>query len=389
MNMNARFMLTTIRTSHLLRSVWYLSLILLTTSFCQSDAGAATPSVFVAGEDGYACFRIPAVVATANGHLLAFAEGRKKGCSDTGDIDLVMKRSIDYGQIWGPLQVVWDDGENTCGNPAPVMDVSTGRILLLSTWNLGSDREKEIINLTSEDTRHVFVLSSEDEGTSWTLAEEITDSVKLPSWTWYATGPGSGIQMRQGRHKGRLIVACDHIEAETKRYFSHIIYSDDGGDSWRLGGSTPTDQVNECEVAELSDGRLLLNMRNYNRKQKNRQLAHSEDGGLTWSTPFFHPTLVEPICQASMQTFEAAGRNLLLFSNPASQDDRVNMTVRVSEDDGKSWPHSLVLHEGPSAYSDLVGLPGNRIGCLYERGKDSPYEAIVFQTVTLANLESR
>jgi len=364
-------------------------LALLLPISCQSPCQVITPFVFEAGEEGYACFRIPAVIAAANGQLLAFAEGRRKGCSDTGDIDLVMKRSTDLGQTWGPIEVVWDDGENTCGNPTPVMDVATGHIILLSTWNLGNDREAQIIDQTSEDTRHVFVLSSEDDGGSWTPARKITDSVKLPSWTWYATGPGSGIQLKQGEHRGRLMVACDHIEADTKKYFSHVIYSDDGGETWLLGGSTPTDQVNECEVAELGDGRLLLNMRNYNREHKNRQLAHSDDGGLSWSTLFFHPTLIEPICQASMQAFERAGKTLLLFSNPASQDERVNMTLRMSEDDGESWPFSRVLHKGPSAYSDLIVLPGEEIGCLYERGETSPYEGIVFQTVSPAELESR
>lgn len=356
---------------------------------CLSLSRAATPYVFESGKEGYACFRIPAIISGSDGQLLAFAEGRRGGCSDTGDIDLVMKQSEDYGQTWSPLEVVWDDGENTCGNPAPVLDVSTGRILLLTTWNLGSDREAQIIDQTSQDTRHVFVLSSEDNGKSWSPAHEITNSVKLSSWTWYATGPGSGIQLRQGNQQGRLMVACDHIEAETKKYYSHVIYSDDGGETWVLGGSTPTDQVNECEVAELSDGRLLLNMRNYNREHKNRQLAHSADGGLSWSTPFFHSTLVEPICQASMQAFETGGKRLLLFSNPASQEERVNMTLRLSEDDGESWPHSLVLHEGPSAYSDLVVLPEERIGCLYERGEASPYEGIVFQTLSLAELKAR
>lgn len=300
-----------------------------------------------------------------------------------------MKRSEDYGQTWGSLEVVWDDGENTCGNPAPVLDEATDRIRLLGTWNLGSDREAQIIDQTSQDSRRVFVLSSEDGGKSWSAAREITNSVKLPSWTWYATGPGSGVQLRQGAHKGRLMVACDHIEAETKEYFSHVIYSDDGGETWLLGGSTPTDQVNECEVAELSDGRLLLNMRNYNREHKSRQLAHSEDGGLSWSALFFHPTLIEPICQASMQAFQTGGKSRLVFSNPASQDERVNMTLRMSEDDGESWPRSLVLHEGPSAYSDLIDLPEERIGCLYECGKTSPYEGIVFQTVSLTELEVR
>ncbi|MCA9080940.1 MAG: exo-alpha-sialidase, partial [Planctomycetaceae bacterium] len=100
-----------------------------------------------------------------------------------------------------------------------------------------------------------------------------------PDWTWYATGPGSGIQMEAGPHQGRLVIPCDHIQAQTKHYYSHVIYSDDHGASWRLGGSSPQHQVNECEVVELDDGRLLLNMRNYDRSHKARQVAFSNDGG--------------------------------------------------------------------------------------------------------------
>jgi len=335
--------------------------------------------VFKAGDDGYRCFRIPAIVATARGTLLAFAEGRKLGCSDTGDIDLVVKRSTDGGRTWGPLQVVWDDGENTCGNPAPVVDRATGRVWLLSTWNLGVDREPQIIDGTSRDTRRVFVRSSADDGVTWSTAREITAQVKKPDWTWYATGPVNGIQVRAGPHRGRLIVPCDHIEAGTKRYYSHVIYSDDGGVTWELGGRTPSDGVNESAVAELAGGRLLLNMRNYTAVRV-RQTATSADGGATWTAPAPDATLIEPVCQASLVSGERQGAQpFLAFSNPASQTARTTMTVRLSYDEGRTWPASTVLHAGPSAYSNLVVLPNGNLACLFEAGVASPYEGIAFR----------
>ena len=343
-------------------------------------SGSQTP-VFTSGEEGYACFRIPALLSLPGGRLLAFAEGRRYGCSDTGDIDLVMKHSEDGGASWSSLQLIWDDSSNTCGNPAPVLDRQTGRILLLSTWNLGVDREPAIIDQTSTDTRRVFVLSSDDRGESWSEPREITASTKLENWTWYATGPGSGIQLEHPTHTGRLVIACDHIEADTRKYYSHIIFSDDGGSTWELGGSTPYDQVNECEVAELGDGRLLLNMRNYDRDQKQRQIAYSTDGGLNWKNQQHDTTLVEPICQASLQQYRHDRRTALLFSNPASPDARVNMTLRWSEDEGDSWPQSLVLHPGPAAYSDLGVLEDGTICCLFEAGRESPYENIVLQRI--------
>lgn len=174
------------------------------------------------------------------------------------------------------------------------------------------------------------------------------------------------------------MVACDHIEAASKAYYSHVIYSDDHGQSWKLGGTTPEDKVNECEVAELFSGELLLNMRNYDRAKKFRQTAISEDGGLTWTRQRHDESLVEPICQASLQAYHFNDIKALLFSNPSNREKRVNMSVRVSFDDGHSWRDSIVLDPGPSAYSDLVTLYNGQIGCLFENGKDSPYETIVY-----------
>ena len=363
---------------------------------CTAERGeqepASAPYLFESGQEGYACFRIPAVVTATSGVLLAFAEGRTNGCSDTGDIDLVMKRSEDGGKTWSALQVVWSDGDNTSGNPAPVVDEETGEIFLLSTRNLGIDREPQIIDQTSVDTRRVFVMSTTDEGRSWSVPREITTDVKLSNWTWYATGPGSGIQIKRGAHRGRLIIACDHIEAETKHYYSHVIYSDDHGQTWQLGGSTPQHQVNESEVAELSDGRLLLNMRNYDRSQKNRKIAWSTDGGESWSDIQSDPVLIEPICQASLQRyqFDDEGRSILLFSNPASKTRRDSMTIRVSFDEGVSWPLEKLLHTGQAAYSDLVRLPDDDIGILYEAGpsQDEPYQGIVFERISKSWVES-
>ena len=215
-----------------------LSFLLIAIGSPRSASTPAPPNyIFEAGDDGYACFLIPAIVAALDQSVLAFAEGRKNGCSDTGAIDLVLKRSMNNGRTWSALRVVQSDGKNTTANPAPVVDASTGAIFLLSTWNLGSDREPDIINQTSADTRRVFVMSSTDHGVIWSDPEEITDAVKLEDWTWYATGPGSGIQLTRGAYAGRLMVACDHIEADTKHYYSHVIYSDDHGATWRLGGS--------------------------------------------------------------------------------------------------------------------------------------------------------
>lgn len=335
--------------------------------------------IYKSGENGYKSFRIPGIISTNNGTLLAFAEARKNGASDKGDIDLVVKRSADNGKSWSEMMIVWDDANNTCGNPAPVLDRKTGRIILLSTWNLGSDSEQMIIDGKSKDTRRIFVMNSTDDGKSWSKPTEITKDVKQPNWTWYATGPVNGIQLNSKKYNGRLVIPSDHIEAGTKKYYSHTIHSDDGGFTWKLGGSTPTDQVNECTVVEFPSGELLLNMRNYN-SLRIRQTSRSNDGGETWSALEPDFTLIEPICQASMIWFNVKGKKpFLAFSNPASSTSRSNMTVRISYNKGKTWKLKNVIHEGPAAYSNLVVLPNFKLACLYEAGVKSANEGIVFE----------
>lgn len=338
--------------------------------------------VYKPGEGGFNCFRIPAIVRTGAGTLLAFAEGRKSGCGDAGGIDIVVKRSTDDGETWSGLKIVAADGANTCGNPTPVVDRKTGTIFLLNTWNLGADTEQRIVDGTSRNTRRVFVRQSTDDGKTWSAGKDITSDVKKRDWTWYATGPGNGIQIREGRYRGRLVVPCDHITAGTRRYFSHVIFSDDDGQTWHLGGTTPGDKVNESAVAELSGGRLLLNMRNYG-PVRARQTSVSTDGGLTWSGLKVDSALVSPICEGSLVSWRGAdGRWILGFSNPASSSARVDMTVRISYSEGKSWPRKYTLHKGPSGYSDLVVMAGGNLGCLFEAGSKSAYAGIVFMRLS-------
>lgn len=338
--------------------------------------------VFVSGTEGYHTFRIPAAIVTPTGTLLAFAEGRRAGQGDSGDVDLVLRRSPDAGRTWEPLQVVWDDGPNTCGNPCPVVDRDTGDLWLLMTRNLGQDREPQIIDRTSQGTRTVWVTRSADDGATWDPPREITPDVKKPDWTWYATGPGVGIQLTSGR----LVVPCDHAVADTKAWHSHVIFSDDHGKTWRLGGAAGPG-TNECQVIERTDGTLLLNMRNYDPQHKNvRAIATSLDGGLSWFAASFDPVLVEPVCQAALlrcPDTECGDRTLVLFSNPASTR-REKMTVRLSRDEGRTWPVARALHDGPAAYSCLAAFQDGTLACLYERGEKQPYERITLARFNLA-----
>lgn len=362
---------------------------------CASTApqGATRRDVFVSGTEGYHTFRIPTIVRAANGDLLAICEGRKKNASDRGDIDIVARRSKDGGLTWGALAVVWDDGENTCGNPCPVVDATTGEILLLLTHNIGTDPEKAINAGTAQGSRTVWIMRSRDHGITWSAAENITATTKAGDWRWYATGPGVGIQIKEGVHAGRLVVPCDHSYPDDSEagfaYGSHAIYSDDHGKTWRLGAPIQP-KVNECQVVELFDGNgtLLIDMRSYHKRSQRAQCL-SSDGGATWGEVTFAADLIEPVCQASIlrwETGKGRGRNLMVFSNPANATKRINMTIKGSTDNGKTWPHALVLNDGPSAYSCLVALSANEAGCLYENGEKNPYARLTFVCFSRADL---
>ena len=348
--------------------------------------------VFVSGQDGYHTYRIPAIIVTTNGTLLAFCEGRKNSRGDSGDIDLLVKRSMDGGKTWSPPQLIWSDSTNTCGNPAPVVDQATGIVWLLLTWNLGVDKEDQIHYQKARDTRRVFITHSADDGRTWSLPNEITSSVKKPEWGWYATGPVNGIQLTRGAHRGRLVIPANHSSLTTATQSvtrSHIILSDDHGRTWQIGG-LEDEMTNESTIVELSDGSLLHNMRSYHKKSR-RAVATSKDGGMTWSPVELDEALIEPVCQASVLrgTWPDNGeKSRILFSNPASAK-REKLTVRVSYDEGATWPVSKEIHTGPAAYSNLAMLPDKSIGCLFERGEKHSYEKITLARFPLNWLEAK
>ena len=229
------------------------------------------------GTGGYHTYRIPVLIVTNAGTVLAFCEGRRAGSGDTGDIDMLVRRSEDNGRSWSDQNIIWNDRGNVCGNPCAVVERETGSVFLLMTHNLGTDSESSIMGQTSEGGRTVWLTKSTDDGKSWSSPREITASTKRSDWTWYATGPSNGIQLTSRR----MMIPCTHSPVGSGCFYSHVIYSDDRGETWRLGGATLEGNVNECCVAELGDGSILLNMRNYNPTEQTRQIAIILDGGMT------------------------------------------------------------------------------------------------------------
>jgi len=341
--------------------------------------------LFVSGEGGYARYRIPALAVTIKGTILAFCEARKFTGRDSDQIDLFLRRSFDYGHTFEVVQLVATHEDWVCGNPAPVVDRDTGRTWLPFCKNRRNGDEGMICE--GKAPREVWLTFSDDDGETWAEPWEITEDVKLPHWSWYATGPCHGIQLGNGR----LVIPCDHIELKdcnrSDPYFSHIIYSDDHGATWQIGGSAD-EGTNESTVLETADGWLHLNCRNKYRLPaggNHRAIAWSQDSGNGFGPIVHDAALLEPVCQASVCRFTTAAdsdRSRVLFSNPASRT-RDHLTVRLSYDECRTWPVSRLLHTGPAAYSDLCVAPDMSVCCLYERGKDDPYEKITLARFNL------
>ena len=366
------------------------SLITLSCTKNERKPESSKPVVLWQKSDtSYDNFRIPSVIVTQKGTVLAFAEGRSND-GDAGDIDLLVKRSFDNGKTWSEQTVVWDDRDNTCGNPCPVIDETTGRIILLMTWNSGADGEDDAIIKEGDDTRRPFMCYSDDDGLTWSEPEDLTATCKNPDWGWYATGPGVAIQLKSEQYKNRIVIPANHSYSINNKeeqvtegvygYGSHVLLSDDGGSSWRMSMAI-TPGCNESQVVELSDGRLMMNMRSYN-GLSSRAISYSEDGGETWSDIEHALQLADEQCQASIIEYGSyAGKKMYLFSNPGNPWDRVYMTIRASYDDCNTWSNSKLIFAGPSAYSCMTVLPDGNIGLLFEGGKDFRYESMVFVSI--------
>ncbi len=324
--------------------------------------------LFRTGEGPYHGYRIPALISVGAGRIIAFAEGRLENMGDSGSIDIVARISDDGGARFGPLFPVAQFGKNTLNNPAPVFDRDTGVLWVLMNGNLKEDGEEKI--LREGAGRTVACVSSADGGVTWSPLSDLTDQVKPGNWSWYATGPCHGTQLRSGR----LIVPCNHAvklpEGGSGPYISHTVYSDDHGQTWRVGGDVG-ENTNECSLAQLADGRLYINMRSYHGKGT-RAAAWSSDEGASWQGLRLDAQLPDPVCQGTA----LANGNTLYFCNAADSRERKRLTLRKSLDGGETWSAGRVIHAGPAAYSDLTLLPDGRIACLFEGGDQDAYEGI-------------
>lgn len=329
-------------------------------------------TLFAAGEAGYAAYRIPSLLALPGGRVLAFCEARRDSPEDAGVIRVALRLSRDGGRTFDAARVVAQDGEATVGNPTPVYDRQTNVVFLLLNGNERTGGEREI--LRGQGVRRTLIAHSGDLGDTWSRLTDLGGQARRPGWTWHAFGPCHAIQTRAGR----LVVPCNHAVLDAARgtsspYRAGALLSDDHGRSWRMGADVG-DDTNECAIAQLPSGRLYINMRSYH-DLGCRHVAYSDDGGESWTPPVPDTQLPEPVCQASLLSYEHAGGHALLFANPADALARKRLTLRVSDDGGARWNKGRVLWPGPAAYSDIAAADG-RILCLFECGERSPYERI-------------
>jgi sialidase-1 len=320
---------------------------------------------FRSGELGYSCYRTPGLAITAAGTVLAFCGGRLDNCRDEGNIDVLLRRSLDGGRSWGPLQVIADDGSNPCKIPVPVV-LASGRILLLWMWNAAVQREAD------RGLRHLRLTVSDDDGRSWAPSRDITEQVRLAGWKpWSGIGPGHGIVKRLAPNAGRIVVPARHSVAN-RGSRSHLLLSDDGGLSWRVGAIASAGPSNECTVAELGDGSLMLNSRS---RGGQRLVSISRDGGETMASSALDPQLIEPRngCQASLLTYSFGPQRqaTLLFANPVDRQHRTNGRIRVSRDNGRHWSRGFGTDPSLGAfsgYSDLARFSDGSVALLLESG---------------------
>jgi sialidase-1 len=375
----------------------FLSKIALSVLGSAGLLSAAEPEftdVFTSGSEGYVSIRIPAVTVTKAGSVLAFAEGRQRP-SDQAENDIIFKRSTDGGKTWSPLKVLHDDGAHSLNNPTVVQEQKSGRLFLWYQRIPSHLREKDAkiaTGLEGPDIYRNFILTSDDDGVTWSAPQDVTATTKRPQRaTTIASGPGIGIQLTRGPHKGRLIIPFN--EGPYGLWQNYAVFSDDAGKTWTLGDDVPNalmpngkSWINEVQVAELSDGSVWLDTRQFG-GAKVRKAATSKDGGKTWSSATEVPQLTDPSCMAGLLRYsfdDATGQGRLIHTGPDSTK-REHGTVWLSKDDGATWPVKRELWAGGFAYSVPAKLTDGTVGVLFEADN---YKTIKFARFAVAWLEA-
>jgi sialidase-1 len=381
-------------------------LLLLLLPAAVPAGGIEKTDLFEAGKGDYALYRIPGIVVTKKGTLLAYCEARKNAGGDWGHIDILMRRSADDGASWDEARKIVTLEGKFERNPAAVAQKlgKEGEITINNPVAI-ADADGTVHFLYCVEYARCFYMKSADDGKTFTKPVEITalDALK-PAYPWkvMATGPGHGIQLRSGRLLVPVWLSRGTGGHAHRPSVVSSIYSDDHGKTWKAGAivaeeTKPLVNPNETTAVELGDGRVLFNIRSESSEQR-RAVASSADGAGGWTKPAFDDYLVEPICMASILRVESKEGPVVLFTNPFNLErkdgkakpglprDRKNLSVSWSVDEAKTWAGTKTLEKGPSAYSDLAAR-GEMIYCFYERGGSDSTSPYRFLTVARFNID--
>lgn len=359
-----------------------------------------------AGQDNCDTYRIPGLITTNAGTLIAVYDNRYNRSKDLQeDIDIGMSRSTDGGNSWEPMKVIMDMGEyggrpeelNGTGDPCVLYDHRTNTIWVAALWMSGASTDQMLWNasgpgMTPDETGQFILVKSTDDGNSWSEPVNITGQIKDPSWQLLLQGPGRGITTSEG-----ILVFPAQFKADIGEpaldgghYTCHstIVWSKDGGATWKIGTGAVSNTT-EAQVVELTDGTLMLNMRDdLNRKEKGvtngRAIAITKDLGKTWVIhPASNSALPEPNCMASLISadinIDGVNKRVLFYSNPNNKNSRSNMTIKASVDEGSTWPekYQLEIYEPEGyGYSCMTMVDEKTVGILYEGSKELYFQKI-------------
>jgi len=324
-------------------------------------------------------YRIPALITSKKGTLLAFCE-RRKGLHDHAENDIVLRRSFDHGKTWQDLQVIHDDGGNSLNDPC-ALTLKSGRILLIyqrfpkgvHARNSGHTVMAENGYDGPKNTR-TYLTFSDDDGASWSVPEDISRQARRKDRISIGS-PGQGIQLTRGKYKGRVIFPLyetRRIDAKNRDWSSSCLYSDDNGKTWQLSNILPHPEgvkghANEAQIVETSEG-VLFNARNQGGLAY-RKVSRSIDGGKSWSKITLDKQLPGVRCMGSILRYSWAGENsqsIIIYAGPASQKSRKEGTLRLSYDEGQNWTKKLLLKAPYFGYSCMTKTSDGKIGLLYE-----------------------
>ncbi|MDA0832287.1 MAG: exo-alpha-sialidase [Planctomycetota bacterium] len=353
-------------------------------------------------DDGVHTYRIPALATSPRGTLLAVYDMRRSMGRDLQEnIDIGLSRSTDGGQTWEPVKVIMDMGtygglgqeQNGCSDPGIIVDNQTGKIFCFAVWMNGKPGKHQWTDDGSEPGFEIgkaaqfLMVTSEDDGVTWSKPENLTRTLKQKSWWLFAPSPQQGINLPDGT---LVMPVQGRTGREPLETFATIMTSTDHGETWKIG-NTGYAGGNECQAAQLTDGSIMLNVRNDH--ERFRAVVVTKDLGETWTAhSTSQKTLIEPNCNGSLRRIDFSDRgekkSVLLFANPHSQKSRTHHTIQVSFDDGMTWPesHHLLLDEGRGAgYPSITQIDDDHVGVVYEGSQSH----LVFEKFTIDELIHR